>query len=50
MYVLAGRPAYANPCEGVYRSMSLMNSSLVLEQCLACLVRQNWIVFVMGGR
>ena len=27
-----------------------MSSSLVLQQCPACLVRQTWIVFVMGGR
>ena len=27
-----------------------MNSSLLLQQCLACLVRLIWMVFVMGGR
>ena len=27
-----------------------MSSSLLLQQCPACLVRLNWIVFVMGGR
>ena len=27
-----------------------MNSSLLLQQCPACLVRLTWIVFVMGGR
>ena len=26
-----------------------MSSSLLLEQCPACLVCQTWIVFVMGG-
>ena len=26
-----------------------MSSSLLLQQCLACLVRLTWIVFVMGG-
>ena len=28
--VLAGRPAFARPCEGVYRSMSFMSLSLLL--------------------
>ena len=27
-----------------------MSSSLLLQQCPACLVRLSWIVFVMGGR
>ena len=36
--------------EGVHRSTSLMSSSLLLQQCPACLVRLTWIVFVMGGR
>ena len=27
-----------------------MSSSLLLQQCPACLVRQTWMVFVMGGR
>ena len=35
---------------GVHRSTSLMSSSLLLQQCPACLVRLTWIVFVMGGR
>ena len=35
---------------GVHRSTSLMSSSLLLQQCPACLVRVTWIVFVMGGR
>ena len=26
-----------------------MSSSLLLQQCPACLVRLTWIVFVMGG-
>ncbi len=50
MWVLAGRPAFARPCEGVQRSTSLMNSSLLLQQYPACLVRLTWIVYVMGGR
>ena len=50
MYVRAGRPAFARPYVGVHRSTSLMNSSLLLQQCPACLVRLTWIVFVMGGR
>ena len=35
---------------GVHRSTSLMSSSLLLQQCPACLVRLTWIVFLMGGR
>ena len=50
MYVRAGRPALARPYVGVHRSISLMSSSLLLQQCPACLVRLTWIVFVMGGR
>ena len=36
---VAGRPAFARPCVGVHRSTSLMSSSLLLQQCPACLVR-----------
>ena len=50
MYVRAGRPAFARPYVRVHRSISLMSWSLLLQQCLACLVRLTWIVFVMGGR
>ena len=50
MYVRAGRPAFAQPYAEVHRSTSLMSSSLLLQQCPACLVRLTWIVFVMGGR
>ena len=50
MYVRAGRPAFARPYVGVHRSISLMSSSLLLQQCPACVVRLTWIVFVMGGR
>ena len=50
MYVQAGRPAFDWPYMGVHRSTSLMSSSLLLQQCPACLVRLTWIVFVMGGR
>ena len=50
MYVRAGRPAFSRPYAGVHRSTSLMSSSLLLQQCPACLVRLTWIVFVMEGR
>ena len=50
MYFRAGRPAFARPYVGVQRSTSLMSSSLLLQQCPACLVRLAWIVFVMGGK
>ena len=48
--VRASRSAFARPCEGVHWSTSLISSSLLLRQCLACLVRLTWIVFVMGSR
>ena len=47
--VLAGIPAFACPCEGVHWSILLMSSSLLLQQCPACLICLTWIVFVMGG-
>ena len=50
MYVRAGRPAFARPYVGVYTSTSLMSSSLLLQQCPACMVRLTRIVFVIGGR
>ena len=50
MCVRAGRPAFARPHVGVHWSTSLMSSSLLLQQCPACLVRLTWIVFVMEGR
>ena len=50
IYVRAGRPAFARPYVGVHRSTSLMISSLLFQQCPACLFRLTWIVFVIGGR
>ena len=50
MYVRAGRPAFGWPYAGVHRSTSLMSSSLLLQQCPACLVRLTCIVFVMRGK
>ena len=50
VYVRAGRPAFARPCVEVHKSTSLMSSSLLLQQCPACLVRLTWIVFVIGSR
>ena len=50
MYDLAGHPAFDWPYMGVHRSTSLMSSSLLLQQCPACLVRLTLIVFVIGGR
>ena len=50
VYVRAGRSAFARPYVGVHRSTPLMNSSLLLQQCPACLFRLTCIVFVMGGR
>ena len=50
MYVLAGCPALARTYVGLHRSTSLMSSSLLLQQCPACLVCLTWIVFEVGGR
>ena len=50
MYVRAGRLAFARPYVGVHKSTSPMISSLLLQQCPACLVRLTWIIFVIGGR
>ena len=50
LYVRAGRHTFARPYVGVHRSTSLISSSLLLQQCPACLVHLTWIVFVMGGR
>ena len=50
MNVRAGRPAFDWPYAGVHRSTSLTISSLLLQQCPACLVRIACIVFVIGGR
>ena len=50
MYVRAGRPAFAWPYVGVHRSTSLTSSSLLLQQCPACLVCLTCIVFEMGGK
>ena len=41
---------FAWPYVGVHRSSSLTSSSLLLQQCPACLVRLTCIVFVMGGK
>ena len=41
---------FARPYVGVHRSTSLMTSSLLLQQCPACLIRLTWIVFVVGRR
>ena len=50
MYVQAGRPAFVRLYDGVHRRTSLISSSLLLQQCPACLFRLTLIVFVMGGR
>ena len=50
MYDQAGRLAFAWPYVGIHWSTSLMSSSLLLQQCPACLVSLTWIVFVMAGR
>ena len=46
MYVRAGRPAFARPCVGIHKSTSLMSSSLLLQQCPACLVRLTIYIYI----
>ena len=48
MCVRAGRLAFTRPYVGFHRSTSLMSSSLLLQQCPACLVRLTCIVFRDG--
>ena len=50
MNVRANRLAFDWLYAGVHRSTSLTISSLLLQQCPACLVCLACIVFVMGGR
>ena len=50
MNVRAGRPAFNWLYAGVHRSTSLTISSLLFQQCPACLVHLAYIVFVIGGR
>ena len=52
MYVRADRSAFARLYVGAHKSTSLMSSSLLLQQCPACLVRLTWIVswWEVGGR
>ena len=42
--VLVGHPKLAHPCEGVYRRMLLMCSSLLLQQTPECLISLIWMV------
>ena len=37
-------------CVVAYRSTSLISSSLLLQQCPACLVRLSLMVYVIGGK
>ena len=48
MNVRAGHPAFDWPYAGVHRSTSLTISSLLLQQCPACLVRLAYIIFVIA--
>ena len=42
--VLAGCPTFTRPCEGVHRSVSLMSSSLLLQQCPALGGRKDGVL------
>ena len=48
--VRGGPPTFAQPCEGVHKSTSLMSSFQLLKQCTARLVRLILIVFGIGGK
>ena len=50
MYTLTGRPTQVRPCLGVHNTASLMSSSLLHQQCSACLVRLTWMVCEMRGK
>ena len=50
MYIRAGRPAFARPCVGVHKSTSLMSSSLLLQQCPACLDESAITCTTVGSR
>ena len=49
-YVLLGWPTLARLCDRIPRRTSLMSSSLLLQQCLSCLVRLIWMALEIGGR
>ena len=46
MWVRADRLAFARPCDGVPWSTSL-SSSLLLQQCPACLVRLSFVIYCL---
>ena len=46
---IGGHPTLSRPCEEVHGSISLMCSSILLEQCPACHVCLISMVFDMGG-
>ena len=48
--VVVGRLTLARPCEVVNRRTSLISSSLLLQQCPACLVHLTWMVLEIEGR
>ena len=48
--VLVNQPTLAHLSEGVHRETSLMCSTLLFQQCPACLVHFVWMVLEMGGR
>ena len=48
--VLVGRQILARPCEGVHRKKSLTSSSLLLQQCLTCLVCLTWMLLEIGSK
>ena len=43
-------PTLACPCAGVHRRTLFMGSSLLLQQCPACLIRLTWTVFEAGSK
>ena len=48
--ILAGRPTFARPCEGVHWNISLLSSSSNPQQRPPCLVCLTFIVFLVRSR
>ena len=49
-WALVGRFTLAHPRVGVHQRTLLISLSLLLQQCLACIVRLIWVVLTMGGK
>ena len=50
MWVLTVWPKLVCPCVGVHRRTSLISSSLLLQQCSACLARLTFVGWEVSDR